>query len=397
MRIMHCHPERSRRICILPLILLAVSLCACRIDPPLHLRKPVEVEVEVDTHVDLDVMWQIDWEARWDYAWNVEALGPLGYVPPASMRLHAYTLGADGGYVAYQVHNFMGEESRVRVFPGVYDFLFHNNDSEAILFRSDTEFDDVYAYTRLISKGLQPSSLVKTLRQKEKNPTPAAHDATRAGGVQTRAFDDEPVNLMPDCLYSLFTRGQEISDNIEDYEYINGHYVFRIKGELHPSTFIYLIQIRLLNNNGRVVGSAGGTALTGLSEGVDLQTGITSASVVSVPTDVRIDRTADPDLMGARLISFGIPGCNPYDDASVAASRSEHYLVLSVAYRDGGFKNIHVDETDQLRALPTGGVITLELDVDDFPPEEADPGEGGGFNALIDGWGEERGDHTIDY
>ena len=146
-----------------------------------------------------------------------------------------------------------------------------------------------------------------------------------------------------------------------------------------------------------MVGSAGGTALTGMSEGVDLQTGITSTNVVSVPTDVHIDRTADPDLMGARLISFGIPGCNPYDDASVAASASEHYLVLSVAYRDGGFRNIHMDVTYQLRALPTGGVITLELDVNDFPPEEADPGEGGGFNALINGWGEEQGEHTIDY
>lgn len=391
---------RNLRFVILSVVegfILLSLVCSCRIDPPLHLRKAVEVEVEVDANVDLDVMWQTDWESRWDYAWNVETLGPLGYVQPASMRLHTYTLGPDGGYVAYQVHNFMGKESRVRIFPNVYDFLYHNNDSEAILFRSETEFDDVYAYTRMISKGLQPSSLMKTIRQKEKNNTSAAHAATKAGGTQARAFEYEPVNLMPDYLYSLFTQGQEVSDNIEDCVYIDGHYVFLIKGELHPSTFIYLIQIRLLNNNGRVVGSAGGTALTGMSEGVDLQTGITSTNVVSVPTDVHIDRTADPDLMGARLISFGIPGCNPYDDASVAASASEHYLVLSVAYQDGGFRNIHMDVTDQLRALPTGGVITLELDVNDFPPEEADPGEGGGFNALINGWGEEQGEHTIDY
>ena len=382
---------------IIGMLLLAVLLCSCRIDPPLHLRKAVEVEIEVDTHVDLDVMWQINWETEWEYDWNVEAYGPLGYEIPASMRLHAYTLGPDGEYVAYQVHNFMGEESRVRVFPGVYDFLFHNNDSESILFKAMDDMNDVYAYTRVISTGLQPSILVKTRQQKEGASAQAAHAVTKADGAQTRAFENDPVVLMPDCFYSLFDQGQEVSDNLEDYEYIDGHYVFRIKGELHPSSFIYLVQIRLFNNNGRVIGSAGGAALTGMAEGVDMRTCITSTDAVCVPMDVRIDRATDPDLMGARLLSFGIPGCNPYDDASVAASTSQHFLVLSVAYRDGGFKNIHVDVTDQVRALPLGGVISLELDVDDFPPEEAEPIEGGGFNALLGEWEEETGSHTIVY
>ena len=101
------------------------------------------------------------------------------------------------------------------------------------------------------------------------------------------------------------------------------------------------------------------------------------------------------DLLGARVITFGIPGCNPYDDQSVAAAPSEHYLVLSVAYNNGTYKNIHVEVTDQVRALPSGGVITVELDVDDFPPEEGEQGEGGGFNALIGEWDEETGSHTI--
>lgn len=366
------------------------SLCSCRIDPPLHLRKAVEVEVEVLTQVDVDVMWQVDWEVQWDYRWNVQALGPLGYEAPTGMRLHAYTLGEDGDYIGYQVHNFAGDQSRIRFFAGVYDFLFHNNDSESILFSSESNYDDVYAYTRMISKGLRTSSLVKSSRQKESSPT-KADDAEE----EVLDFENDPVVLMPDCLYSLFDQGQEITDNLEDYEYIDGRYVLRIKGNLHPSTFIYLVQVRLLNNNGRVIGSAGGAALTGMAEGANLQTGVTSTNIVSVPMDVRINRTADPDLLGARLISFGIPGCNPYDDASVAASESQHFLVLSVSYKDGGYTNIHVDVTDQVRALPLGGVITVELDVDDFPPEEPQPGGGGGFDALLGEWKEETGSHTI--
>lgn len=383
--------SKGLRAVILSAVLF--SLCSCRIDPPLHLRKAVEVEVEVDTQVDVDVMWQINWETEWDYVWNVEALGPLGYVPPTGMRLHAYTLGPDGEYVAYQVHNFAGEESRVRVFAGMYDFLFHNNDSESILFSAESNYDDVYAYTRMISKGLRTSSLVKSSRQKGNSATPDTK--AEEDSDESQEFENYPVVLMPDCLYSLFDQGQEVSDNLEDYEYIDGRYVFRIKGELHPSTFIYLVQVRLLNNDGRVIGSAGGAALTGMSEGVNLQTGVTSTNIVSVPMDVRVNRTADPDLMGARLISFGIPGCTPYDDASVAASESQHFLVLSVSYKDGGYTNIHVDVTDQVRALPLGGVITVELDVNDFPPEQPDPGGGGGFEALIGGWEEQRGTHTV--
>ena len=47
------------------LLLLLLSLTACQIDPPLHLRKAVDVEVEVDATVNVDVMWQVDWEVEW--------------------------------------------------------------------------------------------------------------------------------------------------------------------------------------------------------------------------------------------------------------------------------------------------------------------------------------------
>ena len=376
-------------------LLVLLSLTACQIYPPLHLRKVVEVEVELEAAVDIDVMWQVDWEMEWEYTWDVETAGPIGYEMPASMRVHTYTHDANGELASHQIHNFAGQESRIQLTAGTYDFLFHNNDSEAILFDADGDFGDVYAYTRVISKGLQPSSLVKSKRQKESAPAPAARAVTKA--EDTRAFDDDPVVLMPDCLYSLYSENEHVTDNLEDYELVDGHYIYRIHGEMHPSSFIYLIQVRLLNNNGRVVGSAGGAAITGMAQGVDMRTNLTSTDQVCVPMDLRIDRAEDPDLLGSRLISFGIPGCNPYDEQSVAASSSQHFLVLSIAYRDGGYKNIHVDITDQVRALPTGGVITLELDVDDFPPEEAEPGEGGGFNALMGEWEEETGSYTVVY
>ena len=263
---------------------------------------------------------------------------------------------------------------------GRYDFLFHNNDSEVLLFSQapGTE-DDVFCNTRPISRGLRASSLLLTVQQKA-NGTKAEDSGT----------GEEPVALMPDALFSCFDANREISGDLSQYTYTDGRYVLRIKEDLYPLTYIHLVQIRLVNNDGRVVGSAGGGALTGVADGVNLHTLVNADGTVSVPTEVYMDR--ERDMMAARFVSFGIPGCNPRDKASVAASESQHFLVLNVAYNNGSYRNVRIDITDQIRALPLGGVIDLTLDVNDFPPEG---GASGGFVALIEEWDEETGIVTI--
>ena len=360
----------------------ALAVAGCAIEPPLHLRKAVATKVVVETKVNLNVMWQVNWAAQWQFGWNVAVLGALGYQDPASMRLHIYTQGTDGQPIAHTVHNFVGTEASMEVFVGTHDLLFHNNDSEALLFKSEGDLDPIQCYTRQISTGLKTSSPVYTMAQK-------------SAGITTKADDpiQEPVSLMPESLFSLYDINRRITENPEDYVYENGRYVLKIEGELSPSTYIYLIQVKLLNNNGRVIGSSGGGAITGMAEGVDLSTRETWTRAVCVPMDVYFDK--EQDMLGAKVFTFGIPGCNPYDDASVAAApEKDHYFVLNVSYVNGSWRNIRMDITDQVRALPLGGVIYLEIDVDDFPPDES-AGGGGGFSALIGGWDEESGSTTI--
>lgn len=370
-----------RKGLILVFMLAAALVAGCRIEPPLHLRKAVATKVVVETKVNLNVMWQVNWSAQWQFGWNVSALGPLGYKDPASMRLHIYTQDSDGRPVAHAIHNFVGSEASMEVFVGTHNLLFHNNDSEALLFKSDGDLEPIQCYTRQISKGLKSSAPVYTIMQK-------------AAGV-TKADDpeEEPVSLEPENLFSLYDINRHITENPEDYVYENGRYILKIEGELSPTTYIYLIQVKLLNNEGRVIGSSGGGAITGMAEGVDLPSRMTWTSTVSVPMDVYLDK--EQDMLGAKVFTFGIPGCNPYDDASVAsAPDGKHFFVLNVSYVNGSWRNIRMDITDQVRALPLGGVITLEIDVDDFPPDESSGG-GGGFNALIGGWDEETGSTTI--
>lgn len=369
--------------------LILAATCSCQIDPPLHFRKAVDAEIVLSTKVQVDFMWQVNWEAIWDFAWVEEALGPLSYKDPKSMRLHVYTQGPDGEPISHQTHNFMGQEGSVRVFVGTHNFLFHNNDSHVILFESEDDLAPVQATTRIISPGLRESAIIQTIAQKSK--------AESDDDIYT---GEEHVAYAPDELFSLFDWGHVITDDLSTYEYIDGRYVLRIKGELLPSTFIYLIQVRLHNNKGRVVGCGGGAAITGVAAGVDLVTRQTWDQTVSIPFDMYINKEEDPDLLGGRVMSFGLKGCrNPYgtNGDEKEADDARHYLVLSLTYDNGGYKNVRIDITDQFQDLPTGGVITVDLDVNDFPPDDVPPnsGGGGGFQALIGEWGEQTGSTTI--
>ena len=371
----------GKRLIRILIVAASIAVAGCTIEPILHLRKAIRTMVVVEPKINVDVMWQLNWAINWQFNWNVSALGPVGYTPPASLRMHVFTHGPEGEPISHFVHNFVGDETQLEIFIGTHDLLFHNNDSEALLFQQDGDLGHVHSYTRKLANGLKASTQVLTIPQK------------LAGQTKAPSEFIEPVNLTPDNLFSLYNQNQVITDNLDDYEYIDGKYVLRIEGELYPSTFIYLFQIRLLNNDDRVIGSAGGAALTGMSQGVDLMTRKTWEPTASYLMDVYMDKPQD--MLGAKVFTFGIPGCNPYDAASVAAAPDgSHYLVLNVSYVNGSNKNISLDVTDKIRELPLGGVIDLEIDVNDFPPDESAGGDGG-FVALIGDWDEQTGSATI--
>ncbi len=372
---------KGKRLIYALILAAAIAVAGCTIEPILHLRRAIKTRVMLATTVNVDLMWQINWTANWQFNWNVSVLGPVGYAAPASMRMHVFTQGPDGEYISHYPHNFVGDNAETEIFIGTHDILFHNNDSEALLFTQENELSDVNCYTRKLANGLKASTQILTTKQKLAGMTKAGDEFT------------ETVNLTPDGLFTLMVRDQKITDNPDDYVFENGKYVLKIEGDLNPATFIYLFQVRLLHNEDRVIGSAGGAALTGMSQGVNLNNGQAWEGTASFLMDVYMDKSQD--LLGAKIFTFGIPGCNPYDPASVAAApEGKHYLVLNVSYINGSNKNISLDVTDQIRAMPTGGVIDLEIDVNDFPPDES-AGGGGGFEALIGGWNEQSGSTTI--
>ena len=369
------------RLFISALMLVAVLVTGCRIEPPLYLRTPVQSVVSVEADVNVNLMWQIDWNVQWTFRWDAEVMGPVGYKEEIEgMSLHIYPHDDKGAHMSHTVKHFVGQATDIPFIVGTYDLLFHNDDSEVLLYRQDDKTDDIYCYTRTISSGLKNSDPVKTLQQKMMG--------TKAPG---KAPENEPVTYMPDDLFSLYDKGRRITDNLDDYIYVDGKYVLLIQGELTPASYIHMVQVNLKNNGGRIIGS-GGAVLTGVADGVNLMTKTGVNNTVSIPTEVSMDE--DKDMLGMRFCSFGIPGCNPYEQNSVTQSVSEHCLVLNVLYANSSYKNISVDLTEQFRALPLGGVIVIDLDVNDFPPGSGEGG-GGGFDALITGWDDVTAGATI--
>ena len=131
---------------ILTLLGLVMLTGACTIDPPLHLRKTAETAVVLVPTITTTFMWQVNWQTEWQFNWSVDALGPLEYVVPNSVRMHDYTLDPDYQPKSHTVYNFNGTNGQVQLFQGVHNLLFHNVGSEVNLFRAENDLADVHAY-----------------------------------------------------------------------------------------------------------------------------------------------------------------------------------------------------------------------------------------------------------
>ena len=99
--------KAARYIVLLAALFLAA---ACRIDPPLHLKKTASTAVVLQTTVTTDLYWQVNWQADWDFAWRADLYGPVGYTLPSAIRMHVFTLGPESDPVQHFSYNFTGME-----------------------------------------------------------------------------------------------------------------------------------------------------------------------------------------------------------------------------------------------------------------------------------------------
>lgn len=381
--------KRLKHIKALALILL-LAVQGCEIQPPLHLHEYNHIQVDLSQiELALDVVWDydiaIDWRAEWFYGWDATDLnlfGALGYEKPKGFQLRRYYLGdtpADH-HTTVQKDNVSGTSFRAEYRYGYYDMLIWNDietpDGVQSIIVDESDIDSTYAYTN--------SNQNMAITRSEQFP---------------HAFNQ------PEFLYSAYEQNVFISSDPEDYDWydeVNKVYYKKLDMILEPLTYIYLTQIVLHNNRGRISEVDGRSGLSGLSRTVNVNSGYTGTDAVTVSYDVRKKNNVRiegydqvVDIIGGQLKTFGICHSNPYRIQTRADvdEKVRHYMSTTVYFNNGMDSTLIFDVTDQVRSQYKGGVITVELDMDTIPV----PSRSGGsaFDAVVEDF-QDGGTHEIE-
>lgn len=279
---------------------------------------------------------ETNWEKQWplDFDVTYESLIP-GF--PKGLRTVVY---ADEVSARQEnIDTFGGE---IALGAGKNDILFYNNDTEYIVFSGLGSMTTASATTRSRTRPSYKGSPF----------------------VNTRA---ENTVSAPDMLYG---------SSVVDYYPEKTLKPVPLKVSMTPLVFTYYVHLEFKSGI-RYVALARG-ALAGMAEGVNLYTGNTTDSRVTIMFDANVKNYG----VDAIVRSFGAPGFpNPH-----YGTRADTYgLNLEVRLNNGKIKSFDFDVTDQVKAQPQGGVIVIKgLEITD------EEGQGGssGFDVSVEGWGE---------
>lgn len=378
------------------LLLLVVSTFTSCTRKDLFLRiDQSEIRININD-IRLDMLWGIDWQTSMLYNWDEQEHGRLGYTEPEWIRATIYDLNSnDFARTGSFNRNFTRAGGRVSLTAGQwYDMLFYNADTEYVIFGQKDLNSDYNATTRTTSVK------VYTRAQEENADMPS------------RDFSDYN---QPDELFGSFIDDMQISEDPDHYETVidslgNVISVFNIETVLKPYTFIYLLQVVIVNNQddkgARILGGKGMT-VTGLAQGVELFSRRTHSEAVSVTSeDVKPTQsfknlelpngtTADCEVFASRILTWGLPDVAPLQERTKSNVEvlEENHIGVGLVTRSGYVYNYTADITEQMHQRPTGGVITVIIDASEIDDKYIDKPQsentGGGFNASVENWGNE--------
>lgn len=369
---------------MLAMILVVTALTSCE-RKELYLAQRGTLNIDVSVYdIQLDLLWGLEWKAEWQYLWDESLYGPVGYTEPSGIRANVYTINEGRQREKYTTRNFGNNGGRVSLTTRqTYDMVFYNNDTEYILFSTDENNAYYHATTR-----------------------------SNAKSAYSRAYAHYN---QPDQLFGTFLQDLYVTEDPDAYEMhydADGepYYVFDVNASLTPYTFIYLCQVMLLNNDddaGKRVTGCEGISLNGMAGGVDLFTRITdSDNRVSITQEevrpMQTERTlqlpdgteATGDIFAARILTWGMPGIDPLENSRTrneTQPTDSIYAGIGLKLRNGNVYSIERNITEQIKKRPAGGVITLIVNTTEIPDSiiGGKPKPGGGFDASVEGWGNE--------
>jgi hypothetical protein len=369
------------------IIASVMSLLVCCIrEPELHLFDGGDIEIELPlVELELDAYWDYemsygityDWRAEWYYCWDAvdqELFGSLGYTEPSVFHLRRYFTGSTplASHTSVVANTITGKSFYGKYSWGFWDILVWNDVNtidgvQSLNFDEQTSLDYVLAYTN--------QTMVASRYEAPK---------------YTRAFYE------PEPLFSAYHQGIEIDRNLTGFEYdsVRNVYVKKLDMLLEPITYIYLTQVILHHNRGKIVGIDGSGMLSGFARSTVVNTGISGEDIITVYFNTRFKKNCDMDgepvdIAGGRLLTFGISGqnANRIKHIEDVKDKANHYLDITMQFNNGMDSTFVFDVSDQVRKHWKGGVITVELDMDTVSV----PSRSGGsaFDAVVKDFEEE--------
>ncbi len=376
------------------------AFTSCERQPPLHLYDAAQadfdlpiVKLELEVYWDYEIGFDIkyDWKAEWCYGWDetdLDIFGEIGYTEPSVFELRRYYTGD----VPHAPHNaVIANTMEGTTFQGAFDWGYWDilvwnevqtlDGVQSLHFDEETSLDYVTAYTN-------------------QSLNTARYHAPR----YTRSF------YQPEPLFAAYDTAIEINRNLDGFVYDpeRNVYVKKLNMLLEPITYIYLTQVILRHNNGRVTSIDGNCNLSGMARSVVLNTGTAGEDAITVyynsrmKKDIVIDKKIPytvfgekADIVGGRLMSFGL--CNLAPNRITRADEINdpypHYMDVTMQFNNGMDSTFVFDVTDQVRERYKGGVITVVLDMDTVPIPTRKGGSG--FDAVVKDF-EDGGTHEFE-
>lgn len=376
---------------IIALVTLVFAMSSC-IEPPLHLAGDrVIIELPI-VQTEMTIVWNIDtdWETNWYYGWDMKdssLFGPIEYPTPTNFEVRRYFLGTQPGLP----HTWNGRDAFTiygNHFSRYYNFGYYD-----LLLWSNIDSPD----------GTQVVVINEDNLENVEATTTGTRGMTRLGTDIALVDSNAVVGLFnqPEIFYGSYSEDIFISRNKEDYDYydsINNVYVKRLNATLRPLVYIYLVQIIIYNNDGRIRGVSGNNAISGLASTTSINTGHTGSSPCLVYFGSRMkqgimvnDRTAD--IIGGKLTTYGLCDMESYAISRGAGYTGSRQELTNMLYFDLEFSNsttatLQYDVTDQMQSQSHGGVITVVLNAREIEPPHGDGDAGSLFVPTVEDYDE---------
>ena len=295
-------------------------------------------------HLDVKAQWEqvwerdygCDWQNHWQSEWGCmySAFTPR---VPEGLRLRTYMAGKP-----QEVFNMESEGEVVTLNEeGTYSLLFHNNDTEYIIYDGLAVSTRATATTRSVSR-----SGFRALHEGERTINP------------------------PDMLYGKY---------VAEYTAVKKADADPMDITMYPLVYTYYIRFEFQKGFEHVVKACG--AIAGMAEKVYLYDGHTGEEAATILYDCQLGES----WIEARVMTFGVPNY-PGDHYNRGESEDQPFMLsLEVLLKNGSTASFDFDIAGQMKTQPRGGVLVvdgIEVEMPDEPSEE------GGFGVDVDDWGE---------